>query len=141
MLKVKKLDADAILPTRADAGSNGYDFYSLEDKVIYGGRVLVLRTGIAVKLPEGYAGLACPRSGLAAKHGLTILNGPGLIDNSYTGEIYAILHNVSSEKYHIKKGDKVVQLLIVPSLLCEVVEVDNLGQTERGEKGLGSSGR
>jgi dUTP pyrophosphatase len=98
-------------------------------------------TGVAIALPEGVAGLVTPRSGLAAEHGLTLLNAPGLIDPNYRGEIRAILLNTGERRYTVEVGDRIAQLLLVPYFTPELEIVDELPPTERGARGFGSSGR
>ena len=98
-------------------------------------------TGVAIALPEGVAGLVTPRSGLAAEHGLTLLNAPGLIDPNYRGEIRVILHNTGDRRYTVEVGDRIAQLLLVPCWTPELEVVGELPPTERGANGFGSSGR
>jgi dUTP pyrophosphatase len=98
-------------------------------------------TGIAVAVPDGYAGLVVPRSGLAARHGIGVVNGPGLLDAGYRGEINVILVNHGSEPFTINRGDRIAQLVVVPVVVQEFVEVDELPPTPRGDGGFGSTGR
>lgn len=101
-----------------------------------------MRTGLAVELPEGHAGLVVPRSGLALKHGISLVNAPGLIDPGYRGEIGVLLLNTDpAEVFRIEPGDRIAQLLVVPFSAVEVESVDRLGDSERGEGGFGSTGR
>lgn len=142
---VKVVD-DAVVPTRGSRMSNGYDLYASESVMIdaCGGRALV-HTGIAMKMPEDLQnvfGFVTPRSGLALKHGITVLNSPGLIDTDYTGEIGVILHNTSLKSYFVNKGDKIAQIVFLEQdALVALQEVEALEDTERGENGFGSTGR
>lgn len=97
-------------------------------------------TGVAVAIPEGHAGLVAPRSGLAARHGISVVNGPGVIDSGYRGELKVILINHGTTALHLNRGDRVAQLLVVPIALPEMVEVDELPDSTRGAGGFGSSG-
>jgi dUTP pyrophosphatase len=140
-VKVKKLDKDLPLPKQAHANDAGVDLYSRIDKTLEPGERALIPTGIAVSIPEGYAGFVQPRSGLALKHGLSIVNTPGLIDPHYRGEIGVILINLDkNNSFEIKRGMKIAQLVFqkVAEPLWE--EVEDLDITERGEKGFGSSG-
>jgi dUTP pyrophosphatase len=145
-LAVVRLDPELPLPTRAHPGDAGVDLYSAADVVLApGGRSLV-STGIAVAIPEGMVGLVHPRSGLAARVGLSIVNSPGTIDAGYRGEIRISLINLDpAEPIHISRGDRIAQLLVQRVELPELVEVSSfdeagLGDTTRGEGGHGSSG-
>ena len=141
VLKVKRLRPDAILPTRADSGSSGWDLYSSEDIDIWAGDTEVVSTNIAFGIPVGYEIQVRSRSGLAVSTGIHVLNSPGTVDQSYTGECRVILHNSNRLlKYRIKKGDRIAQAVLSPVPEVELLEVDELGETERGNKGFGSSG-
>lgn len=98
-------------------------------------------TGIAVAVPDGYAGLVVPRSGIAARHGIGVVNGPGLLDAGYRGEVHVILVNHGSESFAIRRGDRIAQLVVVPVVVQEFVEVDELPPSPRGDGGFGSTGR
>lgn len=98
-------------------------------------------TGVAVAVPEGFAGLVTPRSGLAARHGITVLNAPGLVDSGYRGEIKVILANLSNEPYRVERGDRIAQLVVVAVAVQEYEVVDVLPDSARGESGFGSTGR
>jgi dUTP pyrophosphatase len=98
-------------------------------------------TGIAVAVPEGHAGLVVPRSGLAARHGIGVVNGPGVVDSGYRGEVNVILINHGSEPFPIARGDRIAQLLVVPFVTQQFVEVDELPESSRGDGGFGSTGR
>ena len=134
------LDDGATAPTRAHDTDAGLDLYSLESATIPpGGRELV-GTGVHVAIPPGYVGMICPRSGLAHKHGLTVLNAPGIIDAGYTGEIKVNLHNAGDEVYWAETGTRIAQLVITPIPDARLEQVDTLESTERGDNGHGSTG-
>ena len=138
-----RLDPDLPLPAYARAGDAGVDLVAREDVTLApaGGRALVA-TGIAIALPEGYAGLVQPRSGLAFKHGVTVLNTPGLIDSGYRGELKVCLINHDpSEPFEVTRGERIAQLVVQAVENVTFVEVDSLDESERGDKGFGSSGR
>jgi dUTP pyrophosphatase len=140
-VKIKKLDKDLPLPKQAHANDAGVDLYSRIDKTLEPGERALIPTGIAVSIPEGYAGFVQPRSGLALKHGLSIVNTPGLIDPHYRGEISVILVNLDkNNSFEIKRGMKIAQLVFQKIAEPFWEEVENLDITERGEKGFGSSG-
>ena len=135
------LDDGATAPTRAHSTDAGLDLYSLESATIPpGGRELV-STGVHVAIPPGYVGLVCPRSGLAHKQGLTVLNAPGIIDAGYTGEIKVNLHNAGHGVSWVNAGERIAQLVITPIPDAHLVQVDALDTTERGDNGHGSTGR
>ena len=141
MLRVRRLDSRAQLPTRAYPGDAGLDLYALEDAVLEPGERASIRTGIAVEIPEGEAGLVLPRSGLAARHGIALVNAPGLIDSGYRGEVRVLLLNTDrGEAFTIAGGDRIAQLVLVKVQTPEVVEADDLAVSERGAGGFGSSG-
>jgi len=139
MLPVKRLTETALLPTRAHPGDAGLDLYADEYAfVAYLDRALV-STGISVAIPHGYVGLIWPRSGLAAKYGISV--DAGVIDAGYRGPIKVLITNASTvQHYEINRGDKIAQLLIQPVSLMEPVDVDELNETERNGGGFGSSG-
>ena len=140
-LEIRLLNADAVPPARTRSGDAGYDLRATERiSIPQEGRRLV-GTGVALALPEGVAGLVCPRSGLALEHGVTLLNAPGLIDPNYRGEIKVILHNSSERRYTVEIGDRIAQLLLVPYWAPELEVVDELPASDRGAGGFGSSGR
>jgi dUTP pyrophosphatase len=141
-LPVLLLDERAVLPARAHAGDAGLDLVSVESvELPPGGRARV-RTGIAIELPDGHAGLVVPRSGLAARHGVTVLNAPGLIDAGYRGEVAVLLVNTDRDAaYRIEAGDRIAQLVVVPVALAEPQAVAGLTASARGEGGFGSTGR
>jgi dUTP pyrophosphatase len=141
-LRCVRVDERAVLPTRAHAGDAGLDLYALEPGVLEPGQRTSVATGIAVEIPPGHAGLVLPRSGLAARHGISVVNAPGLIDSGYRGEVRVLLLNTDSRhRFEIAAGARIAQLVVVSVALPEVVEVPTLGDSERGDGGFGSSGR
>jgi dUTP pyrophosphatase len=140
-LRVRRLDARARLPTRAYPGDAGLDLYALEDGLLGPGERASIRTGVAVEIPDGQAGLVLPRSGLAAKHGIALVNAPGLIDAGYRGEVCVLLLNTDrSVPFALAAGDRIAQLVLVRVETSAVVEVEELPLSERGAGGFGSSG-
>jgi len=136
-----RLTATASVPTRATSGDAGLDLYASESARLEPGERLSLGTGVAVEIPGGHAGLVLPRSGWAARHGIALVNAPGLIDSGYRGEVRVLLLNTDrDEPFEIAEGDRIAQLLIVPFAALEPVEVETLGESERGEGGFGSTG-
>jgi dUTP pyrophosphatase len=141
LLRVRRLDDRARLPTRAHPGDAGLDLYALEHGVLAPGERRALRTGLAVEVPDGQAGLVLPRSGLAARHGVTLVNAPGLIDSGYRGELLVIALNTDTERsYEFAAGDRIAQLVLVDVRAAEVLEVQELSGSARGDAGLGSTG-
>jgi dUTP pyrophosphatase len=141
-LRFQRLTEAARLPTRAHEGDAGLDLYAAEAVVVppAGGRIDV-GTGVATEIPEGHAGLVLPRSGNARKHGITLTNAPGLIDAGYRGELRVLILNTDpADAFEIAPGDRIAQLVIVAVALAEPVEADELGNSQRGERGFGSSG-
>jgi dUTP pyrophosphatase len=140
-LRVARLDARARLPTRAHDGDAGLDLYALEAAELAPGQRAAVPTGIAVEIPPGQAGLVVPRSGLAARHGISVVNAPGLIDAGYRGEVRVLLLNTDREQsFVVTAGDRIAQLVLVRVELPEPVEVDSLTETARCAGGFGSSG-
>ncbi|MGZ4344595.1 MAG: dUTP diphosphatase [Solirubrobacteraceae bacterium] len=140
-LRVRRLDPRAVLPTRAYVGDAGLDLYALDDGVLGPGERASVRTGIAIEIPEGQAGLVLPRSGLARRHGISVVNAPGLIDAGYRGEIEVLLLNTDRlSSFSIEAGDRIAQLVIVSVQTPQVLEVDELALSERGSGGFGSTG-
>jgi len=130
------------LPRHAYPGDAGLDLSACDRVVLEPGERALVGTGLAVAIPEGYAGFVQPRSGLAARHGITVVNSPGLIDSGYRGEIKVVLLNTDlAEPFPVEVGDRIAQLVIVPVPAVEVVVVDELEETVRGVGGFGSSGR
>ncbi len=139
-LRVTKLRDDAVLPARAHDTDAGLDLSSCEELTIGpGGRALV-PTGLAVEIPEGHAGILAPRSGLALRHGISIVNAPGVIDSGYRGEVQVILLNTDAEAFTVERGMRIAQLLVMPVTPVEIVEVTDLATSARGSGGFGSSG-
>jgi dUTP pyrophosphatase len=140
-LKVRRLDARALLPTRAYPGDAGLDLYALQEHVLGPGERASVATGISVEIPGDQAGLVLPRSGLAARHGIALVNAPGLIDSGYRGEIRVLLLNTDRrEPFTISAGDRIAQLVLVKVETPAVEEVEELALSERGAGGFGSSG-
>lgn len=141
-LPVTLLHPDATLPSRAHPGDAGLDLYACEDAGLAPGARASVATGIALAVPDGHAGLVLPRSGLAARHGIALVNAPGLIDAGYRGEIKVLLLNTDrTETYGIAAGDRIAQLLVVPFAGIDAHEVPSLDDSARGAGGFGSSGR
>lgn len=141
-LMVRRLSSDASMPTRAHAGDAGLDLHAAESTRIAPGERASVGTGIAVEIPRGHAGLVLPRSGLAARHGVTLVNAPGLIDSGYRGEIRVLLLNTDrDEAFEVAPGDRIAQLLITPFADAAPVESSDLATSARGAGGFGSSGR
>lgn len=140
-LQIKRLDGGLPLPCYAHEGDAGMDLFSAEAVRLGPFERALVPTGIAVAIPEGYAGFVQPRSGLAVRQGLGIVNTPGLIDSHYRGEIKIIVINLDPEvPIEIARGDKIAQLVIQPVARCALVEVSELDETARGEGGFGSTG-
>jgi dUTP pyrophosphatase len=140
-LRVRRVDRRALLPTRAYDGDAGLDLYAVEPARLAPGERAAVRTGIAVEIPEGQAGLVLPRSGLAARHGIALVNAPGLIDAGYRGEVEVLLLNTDRAiTFAVQPGDRIAQLLLVRIEAPDVLEVDELAASERGAGGFGSSG-
>lgn len=141
LLSVRRLDSSARLPTRAHPEDAGLDLYALQDCALAPGARAEIHTGIAVEIPAGHAGLVLPRSGLAARHGIALVNAPGLIDSGYRGELRVLLLNTDREHaFAVEAGDRVAQLLVVAVAPAAVTEVSQLSQSARGGLGFGSSG-
>jgi dUTP pyrophosphatase len=139
-LTVARLRGDARLPERAYAGDAGLDLAACERVELAPGERAVVPTGIAVAIPEGFAGFVQPRSGLAARHGIAVVNSPGLIDSGYRGEIRVVLLNTDPERAFVAEaGDRIAQLVVLPIPELDLVEVDELPPSERGVRGFGSS--
>lgn len=140
-LRVQRLDATLPLPTRAHPHDAGIDLYAAETAVLRPGRRHLMPTGIAVGIPPGFVGLLHPRSGLAHRAGLSIVNAPGTIDAGYSGEIKVNLINLDPDaEIRIEHGDRIAQLIIQRVELWDVIEVADLGETARGSRGHGSTG-
>ena len=141
-LRFRRLAAAARPPTQAHEGDAGYDLHAAEGATIGPGERASVGTGIAVAIPEGQAGLVIPRSGLAARHGISVVNAPGLIDTGYRGEVRVLLLNTdATEPFAIEPGDRIAQLVLVRVEAEELEEVVELDETARGIGGFGSTGR
>lgn len=141
-LRVQRLDPAARLPRHANEGDAGYDLHALEAADLGPGERAMVRTGIAVEIPAGHAGLVLPRSGTAARHGIALVNAPGLIDSGYRGELKVLLLNTDrNEPFSVAPGDRIAQLVLMRVETPPVEEVAELNDTARGEGGFGSSGR
>jgi dUTP pyrophosphatase len=141
-LPIARMNEEAVLPTRAHDGDAGLDLYACESAHIGPGERWSVGTGVAVEIPPGHAGLVLPRSGLAKKHGISLVNAPGLIDSGYRGEIRVLLLNTDpAELFRIAPGDRIAQLVITPIALAEPAERTSLAESSRGDGGFGSSGR
>jgi dUTP pyrophosphatase len=142
-LQVRLLRAGARPPGRTRPGDAGLDLHCVEAFRLWPGERATVPTGVAIALPPGVAGLVVPRSGLAAQHGISLVNSPGLIDPSYRGEIRVVLVNLGDARFEAAAGDRIAQLVLVPVLAPETLVVDELPPSHdgRGENGFGSSGR
>lgn len=140
-LRVERLHPSAVLPRAAHPGDAGLDLVSIEDARLAPGERRALRTGLRIGLPDGFVGLVHPRSGLAARHGVTVANAPGTIDAGFRGEVLVLLVNLGDAPVAIAAGERVAQLVVQRVARPRVVEVGGLEATERGEGGFGSTGR
>jgi dUTP pyrophosphatase len=141
-LEFARLTAVAVAPSRAHDGDAGHDLHAAEALTLPAGARGSVGTGVAVAIPDGYAGLVLPRSGLAMRHGIALVNAPGLIDSGYRGEVRVLLLNTDRDApFEIGVGDRIAQLVIVRHEAPELVEVKELGESVRGGGGFGSSGR
>jgi dUTP pyrophosphatase len=139
-LPIRRLRDDAVVPEKAYAGDAGLDLAACDRVELGPGERAVVGTGVAVAIPDGYAGFVQPRSGLAARHGLSVVNAPGLIDSGYRGEIRVVLLNTDlSEGFVVEPGMRIAQLVVLPVPELELVETDELPESERGVRGFGSS--
>jgi len=141
ILKIKKLNEEAIIPAYQSEEAAGFDLHSIEDYVLKTGERKLINTGLAFETEPGYEVQIRPRSGLAFKHGITVLNSPGTIDSDYRGEIKVLLINLGSEDFEIKKGERIAQAVVAPVIQAEILEVDELNDTKRGKGGFGSTGK
>lgn len=140
-LRFVRLDERARIPTRAHDGDAGMDLYALDEHLLDPGARASVATGIAVEIPPGHAGLVLPRSGLAVRHGISVVNAPGLIDAGYRGELRVLLLNTDRrERFQVQAGARIAQLVVVAVAAAEPLEVDALSGSQRGEGGFGSSG-
>ncbi len=141
-LPVRRLDPAAVLPTRAHEGDAGLDLRALEGATLAPGARALVRTGLAVEVPPGHAGLVLPRSGLAARHGIALVNAPGLIDAGFRGEVQVLLLNTDRDAaFTVTPGERIAQLVVVAVAAAEPLEVGELAPSARGGGGFGSSGR
>ena len=141
-LQVRLLRPGAQPPARTRPGDAGYDLRTAESFSLWPGERVTVPTGIAIALPAGVAGLVTPRSGLASEHGISVVNGPGLIDPNYRGEVRVVLVNLGDSRFEAAVGNRIAQLLLVPFVAPEACVVDELPPSgDRGENGFGSSGR
>jgi dUTP pyrophosphatase len=141
-LRFRRLVPAAIPPSRAHEGDAGYDLHAAEPVTLGPGQRAVVGTGIAVAIPDGHAGLVLPRSGLAFKHGIALVNAPGLIDAGYRGELRVLLLNTDREEpFDVEPGDRIAQLVVVKVEAPALEELELLEDTARGPGGLGSTGR
>ncbi len=139
-LAFRKLREDAVVPSRAYDGDAGLDLASCDRVLLGPGERATVGTGLAVAVPDGYAGFVQPRSGLASRHGITIVNAPGLVDSGYRGELRIVLLNTDAhESFEVEPGMRIAQLVVVPIAGAEPVEVEELPESERGVRGFGSS--
>jgi dUTP pyrophosphatase len=139
-IKVKLIHDEAILPFKANEGDAGLDLFSIDESVIRVGETALIRTGIQLELPKGTEAQIRPRSGLALKHAITVLNSPGTIDEGYRGEIKIILINHGKNDFKVEKQMKIAQMVIAPILKVRVLETKELTRSERGSGGFGSTG-
>jgi dUTP pyrophosphatase len=139
-IPVLRLDEQLPLPAHAHPGDGGTDLVARNRVALEPGERALVPTGIAVAIPVGYAGLVTPRSGLAVRHGLTVLNGPGLVDSGYRGELKVTLVNLGAEPAVLERGDRIAQLVIVPVETQELTPVTELPESARGSGGFGSTG-
>jgi dUTP pyrophosphatase len=136
----RKLRDDAVVPSRAYDGDAGLDLASCDHVVLEPGERATVGTGLAVAIPDGHAGFVQPRSGLASRNGITIVNAPGLVDSGYRGELRVVLLNTDArESFVVEPGMRIAQLVVVPVASAEPVQVDELPESERGVRGFGSS--
>jgi dUTP pyrophosphatase len=139
-LQIRRLREDAVLPERAYPGDAGLDLVACDRHELGPGERAVVGTGIAVAIPEGLAGFVQPRSGLAARHGISVVNAPGLIDSGYRGEIRVVLLNTDREgSFVVERGMRIAQLVVLPVPELALAEVEELPESERGVRGFGSS--
>lgn len=141
MIQFKRLHEDAQLPEYATEDAAGMDVRSIDTVNILPGQTTMVKTGLAVAIPRGFELQCRPRSGLAAKHRITITNAPGTIDADYRGEICVLLHNLGNEGFQVVKGDRIAQLVLAYAPRLDIEEVDELDSTDRGAGGFGSTGR
>jgi dUTP pyrophosphatase len=137
----KKLHEDAVIPKYAHEGDAGMDLHAIDSYIIPTRESMLIKTGLSLALPQGYEAQVRPRSGLALKNQITVLNSPGTIDSGYRGEVGVILVNHSRKTYEVKKGDRIAQLIIARHESPRIEEIVNLEESVRGEAGFGSTGK
>lgn len=135
-LKIKRLQPDAKLPEYAKIGDSGMDVFSIEEVTLNSLERKLIGTGLALEIPSGYEIQVRPRSGMAIKYGIAVLNSPGTVDSSYRGELKIILFNTDSSYYNVRKGEKIAQIVLQKVEKAEIEEVDTLSETDRGTGGL-----
>ena len=140
-IEIKLAKKNAKLPSYGRRGDAALDLFVCEATSLSPSEIKMVSTGVFLAIPDGYCGLVLPRSGLASKHAITLINSPGLLDSNYRGEITIPLINHGNEKYEIEEGDRVAQLLIIPCPNIDFKEVKELSSSNRGQSGFGSSGR
>ncbi len=139
-IPLQRLDRELPIPAHAHPGDGGVDLYARDSVRLDAGERTVVPTGIAVAIPDGFAGLVTPRSGLAARSGISVVNGPGLVDSGYRGEIKVVLVNLSNEPFEVERGDRIAQFVVIPVAVQEFVPVEELPNSTRGSEGFGSTG-
>ena len=140
VVNIKLLDKSLPLPRYSHKGDAGLDLYSSIDCILKPFERKLIPTGIKIAIPEGYAGFVQPRSGLAIKNGISIVNSPGLIDSGYRGEVCVVLINLDKEKdFHINKGDRICQMVVKKIEIVDILKVDKLSKTDRNSNGFGST--
>ena len=139
-LKIKRLSPDAVIPQYAHPDDSGLDLCSVQDLVLKPGDWAMIRTGLAIELPPGTEAQVRPRSGLAARNAITMLNTPGTVDEGYRGEVCVIAINLGKEPFEVKKGMRIAQMVICPVIRVEIEETDTLSDTARNAGGFGSTG-
>jgi dUTP pyrophosphatase len=138
-VKILRIHPEAYIPKYEHLGDSGADVYSIDDYVLQPFERKAFATGISLEIPLGFEVQVRPKSGLALTNGITVLNTPGTIDSGYRGEVKVILINLGTEPYHIKKGQKIAQLVVAPVIFGNFIEVNNLSDSERGNQGFGST--
>ncbi len=139
-IKIKLLNENAILPEKQHDSDAGYDLFSIEEVILKPNEIHKVKTGIAIQIPTNYGGLVLPRSGLSSKHGISLINTPGLIDSGYRGELLIPLINHSVNEYEIKKHERIAQLILIESPEVKIEVVSDLDDSDRDSKGFGSTG-
>ena len=139
-IKIKRLNENAILPEKQHDSDAGYDLHSIEEIILRPNKIYKIRTGIAIQIPNHYAGLVLPRSGLSSKYGISLINTPGLIDSGYRGELLIPLINHSSNEYTINKTERVAQLILIEIPEVKIEVTSDLDESDRNSKGFGSTG-